>query len=71
MNLYSMLLLMGLIICTFGLALPWIVSNNLLPLPLDILLLIMISWVYGRIAIFYYKKFFPKFKNMLQGKKNG
>lgn len=67
MSLFEIIALIGLFMATFGMALPWIVSNDFLPLPIDILLFLFIAWVYGRIAQFYYKKYLPSIKKLIKG----
>lgn len=66
MSLFEIISLIGMFLATFGFALPWIISNDLIPLPIDILLFLLLSWVYGSITLYYYKRFYPAIKKLLK-----
>jgi len=65
MNLLRIISIFGLVLLTFGIVIPWIISNNLIPLYADIILFLIISYIYGKIFLFYMNKILLKIKKYM------
>ncbi len=70
MVIFNVVMIFGMMLATFGLALPWLISNSDLPLFLDIMIFMALLWVYGLLAQHYIKALLVFIKKEQRKEKN-